>query len=315
MNEKISKSTKNSKISKGQRIAIGAASGLLALGLIGGGVYLANYHGETTTIVASNDSSNTASTTLVDGKNKITTGGTYTFTGTITGKITVDTTDAVIIILNNVNITGNDGEAIKCQEGSNVTIELVGTNTITSGSEGDGINAEGDLTIKGDGSLTIKADDDGVHADGKLQIDGGNITITAAEGLEATYIIINGGTIKITATDDGINAASKSTAYSVKVEINGGDITIDMGQGDTDAIDSNGDLYINGGTITITGQSPFDYDGTAKLSGGKLIVNGTETTTITNQFMGGGGGGMMSQQQTQQTQQAQQAGGRGIMIR
>ena len=68
-----------------------------------------------------------------------------------------------------------------------------------------------------------------------------------------------------------------------------------MGQGDTDAIDSNGNLYINGGTINITAQSPFDYDGEAKYSGGTLIVNGTETTSITNQMMGGGG--MMGKKQ------------------
>ena len=60
-----------------------------------------------------------------------------------------------------------------------------------------------------------------------------------------------------------------------------------MGQGDTDGIDSNGNLYINGGTINITANSPFDYDGTAQYNGGKLIVNGEETTTITNQMMGG----------------------------
>ena len=30
---------------------------------------------------------------------------------------------------------------------------------------------------------------------------------------------------------------------------------------DTDAIDSNGDLTINGGTFDITAQSAFDYDG------------------------------------------------------
>ena len=64
-----------------------------------------------------------------------------------------------------------------------------------------------------------------------------------------------------------------------------------MGQGDTDAIDSNGNIYINGGTITITAQSPFDYDNEAKYTGGKMIINGTETTTITNQMMGGGQGG------------------------
>ena len=68
---------------------------------------------------------------------------------------------------------------------------------------------------------------------------------------------------------------------------------------------------INGGTVNITGQSAFDYDGTATLNGGKLIVNGQETTTITNQFMGGGmmGGGMMNGAQGQQMPAEQQAQG------
>ena len=60
-----------------------------------------------------------------------------------------------------------------------------------------------------------------------------------------------------------------------------------MGQGDTDAIDSNGNLYINGGTIDITASSPFDYDGEAKYTNGTIIVNGTTTNEITNQMMGG----------------------------
>ena len=100
--------------------------------------------------------------------------------------------------------------------------------------------------------------------------------------------MINNGTINIKATDDGINAANKSSKYSIKVEINGGTITVDMGQGDTDAIDSNGDLLITGGTITINAQSPFDYDGTGSKTGGKIIVNGSETDTLSNQMMGGG---------------------------
>ena len=62
-------------------------------------------------------------------------------------------------------------------------------------------------------------------------------------------------------------------------------------QGDTDGMDSNGNLYINGGTINITGQSPFDYDGEAKYNGGTIIVNGETTNTITSQMMGGGMGG------------------------
>ena len=83
------------------------------------------------------------------------------------------------------------------------------------------------------------------------------------------------------------------------MEINDGNITIKMGQGDTDAIDSNGNITINGGTINITGNSAFDYDGTAKKNGGKIIINGTETDTITNQMMGGGMKGQMPNQMPQ----------------
>ena len=50
---------------------------------------------------------------------------------------------------------------------------------------------------------------------------------------------------------------------------------------------------VNGGTISITAQSPFDYDTTGTYNGGTIIVNGTETVhAITNQMMGGMGGGM-----------------------
>ncbi|MBP3899641.1 carbohydrate-binding domain-containing protein [Candidatus Saccharibacteria bacterium] len=296
---------------KKQTLAAIIGGVVLAIGVAGAGTYLIikNNTAEQTTIVSSDSSSSSGSTTLAEGKNKITSGGTYTFTGSISsGKITVDTTEAVTIILDNVSISSSDGAAIKCQADSNVTIKLVGDNKITATNENDGINSEGDLTITGDGSLTISAADDGIHADGKLTIESGNITITGAEGLEATYVKIDGGTINITASDDGINAAAKSDKYSVLVEINGGDITINMGQGDTDAIDSNDNIIINGGTVNITGQSAFDYDGTATLNGGKLIVNGTETTSITNQFMGGGmmggmmGGGQMPTEGTTPTE-------------
>ncbi|MBR5094938.1 MAG: hypothetical protein IK095_07575, partial [Oscillospiraceae bacterium] len=45
-----------------------------------------------------------------------------------------------------------------------------------------------------------------------------------------------------------------------------------------------------GGTISISGNSSIDYDGTATFTGGTVIVNGQQVTTIPNQFMGGFGG-------------------------
>lgn len=180
--------------------------------------------------------------------------------------------------------TNNESsESAKALKASNITLN---SGTFKINSNDDGIHSNGDLTIN-DGKYEIKSSDDALHADKLLEINKGSFNITSAEGLEATYVKINDGNITIEASDDGINAGKKSNEYTPTIEINGGNITIKMGNGDTDAVDSNGNLYINGGTIDITGQSPFDYDGEAKYKGGKIIVNGKETTEITNQFMGG----------------------------
>ena len=157
--------------------------------------------------------------------------------------------------------------------------------------ENDEDNTAGYIYICG-GTFDIIAGGDGVQATTVLQIDGGTMNINATEGLEGTFVQLNGGDINITASDDGVNATSKSTAYNVKIEINDGNLTVNMGQGDTDGIDSNGDLIINGGTVNVNGQSPFDFDGQGQLNGGTVYTNGTQITELSNQFgMGGGMGG------------------------
>lgn len=184
-----------------------------------------------------------------------------------------------------VTITSPAGHGIVCKD------ELVmagGEYTISTNV--DGINTNDSVAFVG-GTYTIDCKDDAIHTDGMLQIDGGTFTITGAEGLEGTYVQVNDGKITINASDDGINAGQKSDAYYPTIEINGGDIKITMGQGDTDGIDSNGNLYINGGTVDVTGQNPFDYDGEGKKTSGTLIVNGTETDDLSNQFGGGFGRG------------------------
>ena len=214
------------------------------------------------------------------------------------GTLTINSSDNGIAGKDDIKITGgtinitSTSDAIEANESIAVAD---GNLTIKSSkdalhAENDEDNATGYVYICG-GTFNITATSDGIQATTIAQIDGGNITASAAEAIEATYVQINGGTIKITASDDGINATTKSKSYSVKIEINGGDVTVNMGQGDTDGLDSNGDLYINGGTIDITAQSPFDYDGQGQLNGGTVTVNGSQVTELTNQMMGGGMGG------------------------
>ena len=168
--------------------------------------------------------------------------------------------------------------------------------SFTLAAYGDGLHAEnsdddtlGSIYITG-GTFKISVSDDAIHANSLLRIDGGSFELQAAEGLEATCVQINDGDITVAASDDGVNAAYKSSAYTPAVEINGGSLTITMGAGDTDGIDSNGSVIITGGTIDITGSSAVDCDGSAQMTGGTLIVNGQQLDTIPNQMMGGMGG-------------------------
>ena len=170
-----------------------------------------------------------------------------------------------------------------------------GTFTIDAGkdafhSEDEDDDSVGYIYIAG-GTFEIKAGDDAIQGTTYTIIDGGSFTISAAEGIEGTGVQINSGSISITASDDAINAAGKTSKFSPFIEINDGRISIDMGQGDTDAIDCNGSLTINGGTIDITAQSAFDYDGTGTLNGGTITVNGSAVTSLTQTGLGGAMGG------------------------
>ncbi len=250
--------------------------------------------------------------TTTDSTNKLSVTGTFTADGTTNtdavifskddlvlngvGTLTISSTDNGITSKDDLKITGGT-ISISCTSDAieaNDSIRIAG-GEITIKSKKDGLHAENDedtsvgyIYICG-GTLNITSSDDAIHATTIVQIDDGTLKISAREGIEGTYIQINGGTITISASDDAINAGQKSRSYTATIEINGGYITIKMGSGDTDAVDSNGNLYVNGGTLDITANSPFDYDGTGRYTGGTIIVNGQTVNSITNQMMGGAG--------------------------
>lgn len=213
-----------------------------------------------------------------------------------TASLTISSADNGIVCKDDLKITGGTLTVTAASKAidANDSIRVAGGALyLTAGT--DGLHAENSdddtkgYVYIGGGSITISAGDDGIHGQTVVQIDGGTLSIKAAEGIEGTYIQFNGGTINIQSTDDGVNAAYKSSAYTPTVEINGGDITVAMGAGDTDGIDSNGNIIVNGGTVTVTGNSTFDYDGAAQYNGGTIIANGQQIAYIPNQMMGGGG--------------------------
>ena len=257
--------------------------------------------------------------TTTDSENILTVSGQFRADGdTNTDAVIFSKDDLVLNGTGTLHITSNYGNGVTCKDDMKITGGTYNVTTARDSFEAndsisvydgtfniktdkDGFHcendeAEGTITILG-GTYTITGGSDGMQASALLQIDSGTMNITAAEGLEATYVLINDGNINISASDDGINASASTNAYETAVEINGGNLNVAVGQGDTDAIDANGSIYVNGGTINITAQmSSFDYDRTAEFNGGTIIINGQEVSEISQSKMGsgmhGGMGGM-----------------------
>ncbi len=179
----------------------------------------------------------------------------------------------------------------------------------------DAVHSDGNITISG-GAFRIYTDDDAIHADGNLSISGDETYIQVDycyEGLEALVINILGGTVYVTASDDGLNATNGETnsagqpentpgggnnwggggnnwgggfgmfsveasaTDSILINIEGGFVSVNAGG---DGIDSNGNVTMSGGTVLVCGPSSsddaaLDFDGSFTQTGGLLAAAGS----------------------------------------
>lgn len=164
-----------------------------------------------------------------------------------------------------------------------------GSITIQAGKDGIKSNRDDDdelgyIWIDG-GQITIEAQDDGIQAETALIVNGGQITVTdSQEALAGKTVDILGGLIRANAQDDGINSAAsveteeekRMDQEGVYTRIAGGEIWLDAM---ADGIDSNGDLYMEGGTLYLSGpvsggDGILDYNGSASISGGTVFAAG-----------------------------------------
>lgn len=166
-------------------------------------------------------------------------------------------------------ISGKD--CVKIKDGAfNITS---GKAAIKSNNQED--EGRGYIYILG-GQINISSDHKGITAYNDLIIDGGNINITKSyEALEAAVVTINDGEISLVSSDDGINASNKAGGVST-FKMNGGNVYINA---EGDGIDSNGDIYITGGTLYVEGpisggDAAFDYDDAAYISNGEILMVG-----------------------------------------
>ena len=185
---------------------------------------------------------------------------------------------------------------------------LVGTITIDSSD--DSLHCGGDMQLLG-GSMTLATADDGAHSDHALTIgstggdyDAPYVNITKSyEGIEGVDITQNSGTVMVTSSDDGYNAAGgadssgnnnsggwgqgswggpgggSSSDGSQTMTFNGGYAYVNAAG---DGLDSNGNIYFNGGYVFVSqtggGNGPLDCgdsNNSITYSGGTVIAAGS----------------------------------------
>lgn len=243
------------------------------------------------------------------------------------GKLTITAGDDAIQAVSGVAITGGEivvtagggsgsasGSAASEVKARGIVAAAIAIEggTLTLDTADDALHADTDITISG-GALALASGDDAVHAEESITISGGDLVILRSyEGLESAEIAISGGTVRLTASDDGINVVGAGTTGAAgtaaaggmpgrgmtssgkTLTVSGGTIWVDASG---DGLDINGSVTMTGGTLLVNGPTnngngALDYDGGFALTGGVLVAVGSvgmaqapDTTSTQNVIM------------------------------
>ena len=242
---------------------------------------------------------------MTSGTLKITSSGTGTTYKNTKG--TTDSYSAACLSAANINIIGGNvttsssgagGKGLKADtsvtigDSSNsptIGITTTGSKFVVSGSDychPKAIVSDGTVTIN-NGNLTISSSDDGIHTETAYTQNDGNVTINNSyEAVESFNITLNGGTLNVTASNDAINATAGTVSGGTEsndgssLNVKGGTLVATCTAGD--AIDSNGNIYISGGTTIANGptsgvEEAADFNGSFVMTGGLFIGAGSNS--------------------------------------
>lgn len=203
-------------------------------------------------------------------------GGNYYITGahtsvTITKKITAH------LYFDGVTLNNDAGKAFSTDKKSDITLTLIGENSITNGSD-NAVHIKGDLTVNGSGSLTVTSNGkNGIKVSKQLTVVDASLNVSSQNhGITAETIVANGAKINITSAkkdglhaecdyeydkDEGINVEecvfTKDAGFVSLVNV---DYSCDV---KGDGIQADTFVYINGGNYNIKTTGEFVKDTTA----------------------------------------------------
>ena len=274
----------------------------------------ADYDNATTIVITDDDSSV-----------KIDESGTYVVTGSSSdGSITVKKgTTGVVLVLEDLDLTSTSGAALSINKDAEVQVVISGTVTLTDSENPDDeysedadvadaydgaaikIKAGSTVYITGDGTLNVNGDaKNGIKAgDDSSLIIGGDLVLNidaVNDGINSNYdVTILGGTVNISAGDDGIHAdhiltigedgsgpdltISKSTEglEGTVVNIGGGNVNVTATDDAINAANADGvyeceldySVNVTGGEINITaGTDGIDSNGNINLIAGSAKI-------------------------------------------
>ena len=203
----------------------------------------------------------------------ITEAGVYKVSGNVTTPITVNASKDASVVLRLDGATINSTVGIK--QAGDVVLYVAGDSSISS-TDGHGVDSKSNLTIDGPGKLTVTSKDkDAIHSDENLTVTGGTLEISAGDdGLKAVKnLTIDGGTVNVSKSNEALEA--------LNVTINNGTVTthstddgvnasLDDGLADQNATPS---ITINGGVVKVYADADgLDSNGNLIIIGGMLQI-------------------------------------------
>ncbi|GAB6393975.1 MAG: carbohydrate-binding domain-containing protein [Bacteroidales bacterium] len=195
------------------------------------------------------------------------------------GSLIIQSATDILLTLQNASITAPSSPAIRITSDITATIQVNASNRLSDGNantQNATLTSKGAFVFDGYGSLEVSgAAKHAVTSSKEITVREGNITIAAAasDGFHSEGFAINGGSLNIAATGDGIDAGGGT------IVINGGDIKISSEADDTKGIKADETIAINGGAIALTISGAQ-----SKGIGGKkdIVINGGNISIVTS---------------------------------